>query len=107
MKRYLTTLTSGAMLSVLSVHALEDIVLLSIGRFAPVPTLVMYAVGMGLSWLVFGVFLAKVLQNKHLRIIWQENKHKLDNLQHAKLAYCTRLAPLIRVVQLQSYAMRR
>ena len=65
MKRYLTTLTSGAMLSVLSVHALEDIVLLSIGRFAPVPTLVMYAVGMGFSWLVFGVVLAKVLPHKH------------------------------------------
>ena len=59
-------LTSGAMLSVLSVHSLEDIVLLSIGRFAPVPTLVMYAVGMGLSWLVFGVVLAKLMPNhKH------------------------------------------
>ena len=65
MKRYLTTLTSGAMLSVLSVQALEDIVLLSIGRFAPVPTPVMYAVGMGLSWLVFGVVLAKLLPHRH------------------------------------------
>ena len=65
MKRYLTTLTSGAMISVLSVHALEDIVLLSIGRFAPVSTLLMYAVGMGLSWLVVGVVLSKLLPHKH------------------------------------------
>ena len=65
MKRYLTTLTSGAMFSVLSVHALEDIVLLSIGRFAPVSTLVMYAVGMGLSWLIFGIVLSKIINHKH------------------------------------------
>ena len=65
MKQYLTTLTSGAMLGVLSVHALEDIVLLSIGRFAPVSTVVMYAVGMGLSWLVFGLVLARLLPHKH------------------------------------------
>jgi len=65
MKRYLSTLTSGVMFSVLSVHALEDIVLLSIGRFAPVSTVVMYAVGMGLSWLVFGLVLARLLPHKH------------------------------------------
>jgi hypothetical protein len=65
MKRYLTTLTSGAMLGVLSVHALEDVVLLSIGRFAPVPTLAMYAVGLGLSWMIFGVVLSKLLPHKH------------------------------------------
>jgi hypothetical protein len=65
MRRYFTSLTSGAMLSVLSVHALEDVVLLSIGRFAPVNTFLMYAVGMGLSWLVFGIVLAKLLPHKH------------------------------------------
>ena len=65
MRRYFTSLTSGAMLSVLSVHALQDVVLLSIGRFAPVNTLIMYAVCMGLSWLVFGIVLAKLLPHKH------------------------------------------
>ena len=65
MKQYLTTLTSGAMLSVLAIHAMEDILLLSIGRFAPVPTPIMYAIGMGLSWLVFGVVLARLLPHKH------------------------------------------
>jgi hypothetical protein len=65
MRHFLRTLTSGAMLGVLSVHALEDVVLLSIGKFAPVPTLTMYAVGLGLSWVVFGVVLAKLLPHKH------------------------------------------
>ena len=62
---FLRTLTSGAMCGVLSVHALEDIALLTIGRFAPLPTFAMYAVGLGLSWIVFGILLAKLLPHKH------------------------------------------
>ena len=65
MSHFLRTLTSGAMFGVLSVHALEDIALLTIGRFAPIPTLAMYAVGLGLSWIVFGVVLAKLLPHNH------------------------------------------
>ena len=65
MSHFLRPLTSGAMFGVLSVHALEDIALLTIGRFAPIPTLAMYAVGLGLSWIVFGVVLAKLLPHKH------------------------------------------
>ena len=65
MSHFLRTLTSGAMFGVLSVHALEDIALLTIGRFAPIPTLAMYAVGLGLSWIVFGVVLARLLPHKH------------------------------------------
>ena len=65
MMHFLRTLTSGAMFGVLSVHALEDIALLTIGRFAPLPTLAMYAVGLGLSWIVFGILLAKLLPHKH------------------------------------------
>ena len=62
---FLRTLTSVAMFGVLSVHALEDIALLTIGRFAPLPTLAMYAVGLGLSWIGFGILLAKLLPHKH------------------------------------------
>ena len=51
---YLRTLFSGAMLAVLLVHTLEDIVLISIGRFLPVPIPALYAIGLGLSWLVMG-----------------------------------------------------
>lgn len=65
MTHFLRVLTSGAMFGVLSVHALEDIALLTIGRFAPLPTPAMYAVGLGLSWLVFGLLLTKILPHKH------------------------------------------
>jgi Na+/glutamate symporter len=65
MKRFIVSLTSGAMLSLLIVHALEDIILLSIGRFAPLPTYIMYSVGMVVSWLVFGVVLTRLIPHKH------------------------------------------
>ena len=65
MMHFLRTLTSGAMFGVLSVHAFEDIVLLTVGRFAPIPTLAMYAVGIALSWIVFGILLTKILPHKH------------------------------------------
>jgi hypothetical protein len=65
MTHFLRVLTSGAMFGVLSVHALEDIALLTIGRFAPLPTPAMYAVGLGLSWLIFGLLLTKILPHKH------------------------------------------
>ena len=51
---YARTLFSGAMLTVLVAHTLEDIVLISIGRFLPVPVPALYAIGLCLSWLVMG-----------------------------------------------------
>ena len=51
---YLRSLFSGAMLLVLVVHTMEDIVLISIGRFVPLPGPALYAIGLGLSWLVMG-----------------------------------------------------
>jgi hypothetical protein len=65
MKHFIKTLTSGVMASVLVVHASEDVVLLTIGKFAPLPTIFMYIVGLGLSWVVFGLLLSKVLPHKH------------------------------------------
>ena len=65
MTNFLRTLTSGAMFGVLSVHALEDIVLLTVGKYAPIPTPAMYAVGLGLSWIVFGLLLTKILPHTH------------------------------------------
>ena len=65
MKRFLETLTSGAMASVLLVHTSEDVVLLTIGKFTPLPTPFMYLIGLGLSWVVFGLLLTKVLPHKH------------------------------------------
>jgi hypothetical protein len=65
MRHFLATLTSGVMASVLALHALEDVVLLTIGKFAPLPVPLMYAVGLGLSWIVFGLLLVRVLPHKH------------------------------------------
>jgi len=62
-RSYITTLFSSLMLGFVSVHTLEDILLMSIGRFLPVPLLVMYALGLIVSWLVMGV-LMQVLKAK-------------------------------------------
>ena len=51
---YIRTLFSGAMLTVLVAHTLEDILLISIGRFLPVPVPALYAIGLCQSWLVMG-----------------------------------------------------
>ena len=65
LKSYISTLFSGAMLGFVGIHTLEDIILLSIGRFAPVPLLAMYALGLAMSWLVMGALLHKVLGRSH------------------------------------------
>ena len=63
-KAYISTLFSGAMIGLVGIHTLEDIVLLSIGRFAPLPLIAMYALGLAMSWLVMGALLHKVLGRK-------------------------------------------
>ena len=63
-KAYITTLFSGAMIGLVGIHTLEDVVLLSIGRFAPLPLITMYALGLAMSWLVMGALLHKVLGRK-------------------------------------------
>ena len=62
-RSYIATLFSSLMLGFVSVHTLEDILLMSIGRFAPLPLFVMYALGLIVSWLVMGV-LMQVLKAK-------------------------------------------
>ena len=63
-KAYISTLFSGAMIGLVGIHTLEDVVLLSIGRFAPLPLIAMYALGLAMSWLVMGALLHKVLGRK-------------------------------------------
>ena len=60
-RSYRTTLFSGVMLGFVSVHTLEDILLMSIGRFVPLPLLAMYALGLVLSWLVMGVIVNRLM----------------------------------------------
>jgi len=73
-KGYITTLFSGAMIGFVGIHTLEDIVLLSIGRFAPVHWLAMYAIGLLASWLVMGALLHKVLGRRS-----HNSHHPLDH----------------------------
>ena len=53
------------MLGFVSVHTLEDILLMSIGRFVPLPLLAMYALGLVLSWLVRGVIVNRLMGTRH------------------------------------------
>ena len=64
-RSYRTTLFSGVMLGFVSVHTLEDILLMSIGRFVPLPLLAMYALGLVLSWLVMGVIVNQLMGTGH------------------------------------------
>jgi hypothetical protein len=54
LQSYKATLCSGVMIGIVSVHTLEDVLLMSIGRFLPVPLLAMYGLGLILSWLLMG-----------------------------------------------------
>jgi len=65
LRSYTGTLFSMAMLGVVSIHTLEDIVLMSIGRFVPLPLFAMYALGLALSWLVMGLLFNHLLGKAH------------------------------------------
>ncbi len=64
-KSYFSTLFSTLMIGFAIIHTLEDILLMSIGRFVPLPLFVMYALGLVVSWLVMGCLVNKVLGVKH------------------------------------------
>lgn len=59
------TFFGGVLLSFVGVHTLEDIMLLSIGRFLPVPTLAMYAIGLIVSWIVMAALVKKFGGHHH------------------------------------------
>ena len=61
LQSYKAPLFSGVMVGFLSIHTLEDVLLLSIGRFLPVPLLAMYALGLIISWLLMGCIVNRVL----------------------------------------------
>lgn len=64
-RSYTSTLFSTLMLGVVSIHTLEDIALMSIGRFVPLPLFAMYALGLALSWLVMGLLFNHMLGKTH------------------------------------------
>ena len=65
MKTYLSVLFSTTMMGFVGVHTVEDIVLLTIGRFAPVPIIAMYSIGLFTSWLVMGILVHKLMHRSH------------------------------------------
>ena len=54
LQSYRSTLFSTVMMGFVAIHTLEDILLMSIGRFVPVPLIAMYAMGLVVSWLLMG-----------------------------------------------------
>ena len=61
LQSYKATLFSGVMFGFVSIHTLEDVLLLSIGRFLPVPLLAMYVLGLIISWLLMGCIVNRLL----------------------------------------------
>ena len=47
---------------VVAAHALEDVLLLSIGRFVPLPLWAVYALGLGVSSVVLAGIISKVMR---------------------------------------------
>ena len=62
LQSYKATLFSGVMIGFVSVHTLEDVLLMSIGRFLPVPLIAMYALGLLISWLLMGCIVNRFLK---------------------------------------------
>ena len=59
---YKTTLFSGVMIGFVAVHTLEDVLLMSIGRFIPLPLFAMYGLGLVVSWLLLGCIVNRFLK---------------------------------------------
>jgi hypothetical protein len=49
------TFFGSLILGFVGIHTAEDVLLLSIGKYLPVPTLWMYAIGLGTSWIVMSL----------------------------------------------------
>lgn len=65
LKSYKATLFSGVMFGFVSIHTLEDILLMSIGRFVPLPLLAMYGLGLIVSWLLMGCLVNRFIKHTH------------------------------------------
>ena len=64
MKTYVKTLMSGATMMALGVHFVEDVGLISIGRWLPLPWWAVYAIGIGFSWVMLAGIINRVEQRK-------------------------------------------
>ena len=64
MRTYIKTLISGATMMALGVHFIEDVSLISIGRWLPLPWWAVYAIGIGFSWVMLAGIINRVEQRK-------------------------------------------
>ena len=65
---YKVTLLSPMMIFFVTIHTIEDLSLLTIGKYAPLPTPLMYALGLIFSWVVMSGIVHKYfggLQHTH------------------------------------------
>ena len=62
LQSYRSTLFSSVMLGFVTIHTLEDMLLMSIARFMPVPLVVMYAIGLIVSWLLMGCLVNRLFK---------------------------------------------
>jgi pilus assembly protein TadC len=64
MKTYIKSLISGATMLALGVHFIEDVSLISIGRWLPLPWWAAYAIGIGFSWVMLAGIINRIEQRK-------------------------------------------
>ena len=68
LQSYRTTLFSSVMIVFVTVHTLEDILLMSIGRFVPLPLIAMYSIGLIVSWLLMGCVVNRLLKRLGMNV---------------------------------------
>ena len=64
MINYVKTLLGASTLVVLGVHFIEDVALISIGRWLPLPWWAVYAIGIGFSWLMLAGIINRLEHRK-------------------------------------------
>ena len=68
LQSYRSTLFSTVMLGFVAIHTMEDILLMSIGRFVPLPLIAMYAMGLVVSWLLMGGIVNRLYKRMGMNI---------------------------------------
>ena len=68
LQSYRSTLFSSVMMGFVAIHTMEDILLMSIVRFVPLPLIAMYAMGLIVSWLLMGCIVNRLLKRLGMNI---------------------------------------
>jgi len=68
LQSYRSTLFSTVMMGFVAIHTLEDILLMSIGRFVPIPLFAMYGMGLIVSWLMMGCIVNRLFKRWGINI---------------------------------------